>query len=212
MDGCTVLRACICGHSYVKRLYNQCQSRDDMDIQLNLNQCNITWVYQGGWTWDKFKDQQSGLPSIIQNQPDIVFCQLGSNDLDGPTDPYVLAHRAINIAKDLLQANIGIVILAEAIERGAVRDKDLTVDQYNAKVRAYNSALKSELIDCTKPRSSTDRFLNYNLWYWDHLRMRHSTMPLLAADLVHLSDHPGLTRFYRSVRLAIMQAARSLNY
>ncbi len=112
------------------------------------------------------------------------------------------------VASDLVSNGVRLVILGEVLFR---RKAHIPIQIYNAKVGDYNNCLRTQLIDPTYPRHSSQRFANANIWQWDHLQMRRSVLPLLKDDSIHLKDHPGNSRLYWSVWLAFKQAIQYLD-
>ena len=87
-----------------------------MNPQFALEQCSTQWTFRGGWTWQRFIADKAGLSAISNDNPDIVYFELGANDLDDPAvEPEVIALRAITVAEALLDGGTSLVILGEAL-------------------------------------------------------------------------------------------------
>lgn len=207
---CMPITSCtVAGHSFIRRLYDVCYMEDSMEHHFNLAQCSTHWIHRGGWTWDRFLTQKTGFKSVAKLHTEVVYFELGGNELDSDMDPYVLCEQALNIAQGLLDNGSSLIILGEVLYRGDTRH--IPVQEYNFKVDLYNDGLRDALIDPTLPRNSHHRFIRHNIWFWDHLRLRGAIWDLLDPfDLVHLTDE-GLYRLYRSIRLALMHAAIALH-
>jgi hypothetical protein len=166
-------RGAITGHSYVKHLFNYATndpSNKGMDCHLHLDAAIVSWNYKGGWTWQKFLAEETGFQSVIANSPDIVFCQLGGNELDSSISAQQVAQQALNTAKEFINNGVTLVIIGEELERNSARN--LNILEYLDKVKQYNKQLFDELIDPQYNRSSFNRFKQGNIWYWDHLKLR----------------------------------------
>ena len=199
-------KVAIVGHSFPKRLHNyivNTASEDESkDANMNLAQLSVSWIYKGGWTWKSFS-QKSSSELVTQHAEsfNIVFFELGSNDLDSTTSAQSIAQLALDTAHDIINNGSSLVILGEVLERS--RTHNIPVHMYNQKVHEYNDYLRSYLIDTRYPRKSFQRFAQGDVWFWDHLKLRRSEMPLLQPDGIHLTDYPGNHRLYWSIRLAL---------
>ena len=193
--------------SYGSHLQSFINHSDQCGPDFHLAQADVTWVFKGGWTLGKFCVEPPGFQSVIYSLPQVVFLQLGGNDLDSPLSAETVANRAISLASDLRSHGVQIVILGEVILRHKSR---IPLEQYIKKVGDYNDIMRSRLIDNSQTRQSSLRFVNPSIWQWDHLQMRKSFLPLIREDGVHLTDHPGNSRLYWSVRLAFKQAIQHL--
>ena len=68
--------------------------------------------------------------------PDIIYFELGTNDLDSSLTPHQAAYTALEVADTLICSGIKQVIIGEALHRGQARE--LRIHQYNKKVDTYN--------------------------------------------------------------------------
>ena len=195
-------------HSYGSHLQKYINVIPQRDPDFHLAQADVSWCFKGGWTWEKFWADPCGFVSVYEAKPDVIFIQLGGNDLDSHLEAHTVANYALDVAAAFLHYDVQLVILGEVLHRKKTRH--IAVDAYNNKVDAYNTCLRDCLLDGDQPRRSPSRFLNPNIWQWDHLRLHGSRLPLLRDDGVHLTDHPGNSRLYWSVRLAYKQAIESL--
>ncbi len=113
---------------------------------------------------------------MLDGNPEIVFFQLGGNDLDSDSTAESVTQYAMSVASDRVYNGVSLVILGEVLFQ---RKAHIPIQIYNAKVGDYNNCLLSQLIDTTYPRCSSQRFAKANIWQWDHLQMRRSVLPLL---------------------------------
>jgi len=199
----------ICGHSFMTRLNTACHKSQSFSPNLNLVDTSVTW-HTGFGTWDKFRDRPHGLPALLSPpHPDIVYFELGGNDLDSHLSAVCVAKKALDTASVLIKQGVSLVILGQALHRGKTRE--VPVHQYNAKVDAYNRALQDTLEHPDVNSRSSDRFADSTRWYWKHLKMQEFFGDMLdPEDLVHLTDH-GNKKLYRSIRAAMIQGIRSIN-
>lgn len=205
------VQAMVCGHSFLKHLRRYTINNASASPDFNLNQCLIRWHFRGGWTWERFLKEKKGLDHVKKCNIDMLYMEMGSNELDGFYSPVLIAERAIRTADALLDSGVKLVILGEVLDRDKTTS-GISVQQYNERARIYNNTLRLHLCDMQQPRNSPARRKRHDLWFWDHEQLHQSVMHLRQPDGVHLTDHPGNYRLYRSIRLALMQGAAHIPY
>ena len=114
-------RALICGHSYVYHLRTFANSpSNSFDENFGLNDIVVQWRSKGGKTWDMFEKQD--LSFVLSTKPDIVYLELGGNDLDSDSSSDQVAHKALDISHYLINHGISLVIIGEVLHRHSSRN------------------------------------------------------------------------------------------
>lgn len=107
------------GDSYVKRLKDYC----DGDLRVPGT---VYWFAKGGLRSD-FKDRyglhvdtdgKSNFERLKKVKPDVVFLNVGGNDLTSTTTPRQIYERVVRLVDELKRAGITDVYVAEILTRG----------------------------------------------------------------------------------------------
>lgn len=187
---------CVSGHSYIKRLHRDLciPQLHESNVHFGLDNVKVTWHYTGGLTIDSFMEKHY---SVIQNlKPNIVFLQLGENDMDSyHINALDIASDLIDLAQSLRDSGVQHVIIGQLFQRYKCRS--ITPEQFNAKILIANQFLDLQLNqDSNHARPAK---------FWKHIRLQHSRKQLMDPDKVHLMVDPGLKRLYRSIRGALLK-------
>ena len=130
----------IAGSSYVRRLKEFAIEKEA--VNLNVKKCNIHWHGVGGNTIDKFREYDM---SVVKNlSPDIVFLQIGSNDLCHKTrgEPELVFTKLEAAIKDLQDIGVSHVVVGQIFYR---KKADIGVQVFNARVTDFNALCDKEL-------------------------------------------------------------------
>lgn len=145
---------------------------------------------------------QEKLSEVLRFRPDIVFLQIGSNDLsNGLCNPSVLAHSIVSLAERIVLHGAKRVIIGQILWRdfpSASRCQfcwdhmGVTLPTYNHRVGQTNEALAN----LTSGKE--------NLVCWHHHGFWNQEAALISADGVHLNEQ-GMTKYAFSVRRSILK-------
>ena len=190
----TETRVLILGHSFIRRLR---EFVNDNSLEYNLTlgipePVTVRWRGVGGRTVVKLKEFD--LAIVSEFKPDIIFLQVGTNDLAQRNMSPVTVGSAIEEFVTLLHEKHGVrfICVGQTIKRASP-------DSFNARVALLARYLKTVL----EP-------LPYAL-YWTHRGFWRSRRPFLSYDGVHL-NREGQHKLYKSIRGAVLQAIRQLNH
>ena len=185
----------IVGHSFVRRLGDFLRRNygQYFNMGLDFDRAFITFMHQGGLTVEAAR--RNLVENIISLAPDIVYIELGSNDLCHPRrGPQEVGDSLQNLANDLIQRGVHFVMLGQVIMR-ADRAIPRATRSYNHKVRQ----LTSYMSDLFAPGSQMPAR------FWRHRGMTYTGSRILGPDGVHLNQL-GHYRLYRSIRGALLYA------
>lgn len=194
----------IMGHSFIRNLeefmlknygYNH-------NMGLSYNTANVQFHGVGGRTVQKFI--HNDLYVVQRLRPDILYLELGTNDLSHPDSTFDQV--AADIEKLVWQcktAGAKFVIVGQTLFRYEPLNEwfleryPLDPD-FNLKVIWYNNCLKEKLDPSSIP----------NCLYWRHVGLWHPSVPTIKGeDGVHLTDW-GNQCLYRSIRGALVHGIR----
>jgi lysophospholipase L1-like esterase len=185
------VRVLILGHSFVRRLREFITQHDpEYDLTLGLEHITVRWHGVGGRTIAKLN--AFDLTVVEDFKPDIVFLQIGSNDLTQRNMSHIsVGSRLEEFVRQLHdEQGVKIIIVGQTIQRAYPVS-------FNAKVSLLARYMKTVL----EP-------LSYTI-YWSHRGFWRPRGPFLSFDGVHL-NREGQHKFYRSVRGAVLRAVRQL--
>ncbi|CAG2213335.1 unnamed protein product [Mytilus edulis] len=187
-------RAVVFGHSFIRRLndFVLCNkhngwsnlSLDERDILVNLFGSGGGTVRQG----PKCMFQPCLLKVIADDKPDVVFLQVGGNDIKHDSvDPKLLARDITSFAEFIIDGyDVKHVIVGQLLQRfNANRPYN-----YNEIVNEVNTHVKLIIKNIDK------------LSFWHHRGMWSDSESLIANDGVHLNKK-GTLKFANSIRSAL---------
>ena len=189
------------GHSYIKRLqyYLQRQFGNDHNLGLNYEVANITYLGFPGSTVPKARYEH--LHYIMQSSPDIVYLELGGNDLCfSSVHPISVSSELHELVCDLLQLDVKFVIAGQMIFRSG-RGIPSKMPHYNSRVMLANQFLEAVM----------DPSFTQKCKFWKHKGLWKSRKPIYLHDGVHLNKL-GCHRLYRSLRGAIIYGIRRIRH
>ncbi len=172
------VKVSLTGHSYLSRLKTFTNDYNHLGFQsdLKLRDADINWHGRGGNTFQGFLEFD--LHHVLSANPEIVYFELGCNDLDSNISAETIATLALDTAESLLANNVKLVIFGKVLPH--TKTYNIDIEFYNFNVLEYNECLRHYLINHDVPRRHP-RFQNRNhIWFWDHLRLHKSCMPLLS--------------------------------
>lgn len=184
-------RVLILGHSFVKRLREFISKKDpEYDLALGLEGVTVRWHGVGGRTVAKLR--AFDLAIVAEFKPDIVFIQIGTNDLTQRNMSPLTVGSAIEELVTLLHNEFGVrrVLVGQTLQRAYPL-------HFNSQVSLLARYLKTVL----EPISYAT--------YWSHHGFWKPRAPYLAGDGVHLNEE-GQHKFYRSIRGAVLGSVRQL--
>ena len=190
--------AVILGHSFTKRLSRWCIENDKVNMALDKSRFQVYWHGISGASIcnpGHSKSLWAESSVIAELEADIVFLDIGSNDLCCPqTTPEQLSAQILTFAAHLHQRGCSIVIVGEILPRtGAVH--------FNSKVDLTNELLASQ---CNPANGS---------YFWRHSRNNYNKRFLsdyISSDGIHVDPDRGMSRYFSSVRGAVIFAERFL--
>ena len=185
-------RVLILGHSFIKRL-RRFIVQNTPDYQLNLNitdQISVQWLGVGGRTIAKVREFD--LVEVSRFQPDIVYLEIGTNDLTQRGMSALTVGSAIEDLVRLLHDNYGVslVCVGQTIKRSPVGN-------FNCNVKLLAQYLKTVL----EP-------LPFAV-YWTHRGFWRPSSSYLSYDGVHL-NREGQHKLYKSIRGALIHCLNRL--
>ena len=152
---------------------------------------------QGGLTIPRLIHEWSDLYHFACTQLDIVYLQIGGNDISASnSSPVRVASDITSFANYLHYGlHVRIVINGELLHRDPAR----VGIHYNCKVVQTNVAIQ-QLISSEN---------NKNIIFWRH-RGFWADISFLSNDGVHL-NHGGMLKYFKSVRSAVLHASHSID-
>ena len=101
-------KVALVGHSFIRRLNHDIQSKDKFGLHrnFNLSQCWIKFRWSGGWeVLDKDRFDSVFVPFLKDFRPHVVVLQVGGNDVNN-TDTMV---QSISIASEMEELAIKLI-------------------------------------------------------------------------------------------------------
>ena len=196
-EGKRPMRVTVIGHSFITRIDRMLVQQFGLqhNFGVNSNIAEVKIMARGGMKTSDLRPQ-----SIAATHPDLVYLEIGSNDLCGTSTDGPRVGKAIyNLAMGLVQAGVKKVVVGEIIYRVG-QGIPARVSEYNYRVINLNRYLQTVLDqdNCEK------------LALWRHKGLWQATVPIYCEDGVHLNER-GNRRLYRSIRGAIMKYLRLLD-
>ena len=161
------------GDSYITRLKNFCKS----DLRVPANLC---WFDKSGVRSD-FIDRKGQIDATAKAnydrlkslRPDVVFINVGGNDLTTTSNPREVYDRILGLVDELKQVGVKVVYVAEILTRGDFRkcpDPKMNKESFDLQRKKINTLLAKQL---------KERFLKFS-----DIRYPND----YSTDLVHLLD------------------------
>ncbi len=92
------------------------------------------------------------LHHLLQQKPEIIYFELGGNELDSSIDPDYLVHLVLNTTESLLHNNTELIIFGEVFDMQLDKTFQL-MNIISSKLQHFNYVLKSALINSDFPRN-----------------------------------------------------------
>ena len=189
------------GHSFIKRLKYHLQREfgNNHNLGLQYEVANVQYLGFPGSNVPKARYEH--LHIIMQQTPDIVYLELGGNDLCCErVHPISVSSELHELVCDLLQLGVKFVIVGQMVYRHG-RGIPSKIPNYNARVLLANQFSEAVLDPSFTPRCK----------YWRHKGLWRATKPIYSRDGVHLNKL-GHHRLYRSIRGAVMYGIRRIRH
>ncbi len=201
-------------HSYGSRFLNEACNRTvkcyNYQKGLNISSVNVKWCCGGGWTLNKFKNK--AWDELLSFHPQVVYIELGFNELDNTDSIIPLALKYNDLMNELLNEGVRVVVMAEVLYHEGI-PRYITREQFNTKVDRFNNFMSGALEWDYYGHGDLNRFVNPRKWWWRHPDMfRQTEQPMRLPDGVHLTPTFGMKRWYQEVRRAVMLAADYVPY
>ena len=188
----------IIGHSFVGRLAHAVGSRPELPDNFNLKPHTIDFLYKSG---GKITNIRNLMPLIVHYKPDIVYLQIGGNDIRAVNhdDALRIAAAIMSLAEDILELSsckrvyIGQLFCRFAGKYLSTRQAEL----YNEHVHVINDHLKKSRAD-------------ERITWWICKGTSRPTRAIRHSDGVHLDNNIGMVKYYRAIRGALLHGLRRL--
>lgn len=180
-------RVLILGDSFIRRLRDFIvRNVPEYDLCLNLKErVNMQWHGVGGRTIAKIR--QFDLNEVIRFRPDVVFLQVGTNDLTQRGMTPITVGSAIEDFVRLLHDEHGVrfVCVGQTIKRSPVGNFNFNVEILAQYLKVVLEPLPFAV-------------------YWTHRGFWRPASSCLSYDGVHI-NREGQHKLYKSIRGAVMQ-------
>ena len=170
------MKVFIIGSSHVKHLSNKVVENFGMpqhEIKIN------------GISGGQVDDLYQLLPKIEEFNPEVIFLQIGSNDISHWNKPAFKVAYQIQIFLDHL--SVPVKVVGMNFHRMRLWKRHVSAEVYNYKVECLNAILYKQSYE-------TNRFI-----FWKHKGLKKSMYDILGDDGVHLNQL-GNYKLYRSLR------------
>ncbi|XP_069133576.1 uncharacterized protein [Argopecten irradians] len=187
-----MLNIVILGHSFIRRLRDRVVDDPSCrNLKLSPENFNLLFRAQGGLTVNKlFK--RADLLSF--HHPDIVYLQIGGNDLC-TSSPADVVNRILDLVEKLITKNKAChIIIGQLFWRNSV-----ATDNYNEKVIRTNLLLAKGT-----ESSSYITFWKHRAGFWK------TDLSFLCRDGVHLNQQAQL-KYLQSVKAAILTVSKRMD-
>ncbi|XP_061194948.1 uncharacterized protein LOC133203116 [Saccostrea echinata] len=191
------LHVLVMGHSFIRRLRDYVfTDGDNTNLRLQGDQFEVEFRAAGGLTIHRMASD--GRFTSFERIPDIVFLQIGGNDLDNGRDVKTVTRDIISYGNFLVKGcSVQSVIIGQVIWRKRT-------NSYNAKVIELNNALKHWV----------QQHADANIIFHHHHGFWSSNFDFLSSDGVHIkcshTDKRHMHKYMQSVKRAILRAANRL--
>ena len=199
-------RVSVVGHSYIRHLKNF--SRDfpsntnfssiapvsnNRPNWLDLDNCVVSWHSLPGSNVSRLATDQFIYDELHNFRPNMIFLQIGSNDLDDQySEPFKVAYQITELADNMIHSlALSKVFIGKLIKRNKTRS--VSVTSYNDAVFRTNGYLQNFCDPYYSPDSSS---------FWIHRGLTNSCENVYFHDKVHMNDLGNL-KLYRSIRAAV---------
>nr|XP_034307428.1 uncharacterized protein LOC117680629 isoform X4 [Crassostrea gigas] len=194
----SILNVCVIGHSYIRRLRDYGMQTETDNLNLDPEVFKVSFRGKGGLRLNKrvFRSEILHFDSI----PDVVFLQIGENDICENTNSEKLARDIISVGQYLRDGvGVKVVIIGQLIRRmqfASCQNFNVFVVQTNEHLKRFAEPLGG-------------------IYFWGH-RGFWKDFHYLGPDGVHLlctpaEDQP-MRKFRRSIRNAVILHSKVLSH
>ena len=198
-------RILILGHSFIWRLeeYMLKSFGFHHNMGFSYGTAEIFFRGTGGRTCDRLISDD--LPVVDELRPDIVYLEVGTNDLtDMSLRPETIGSLIEDFVTECATLNVGITIVGQTIFRNDPQDEEIYPKlhpEFNDRVIQLNNYNKVVL----------DPEVHEWGMYWRHIGLWHSSLPIIKPrDGVHLTGY-GNFKLFKSIRGALVHGLRRIN-
>lgn len=197
------------GHSFITRLMPSLPAA--MTANFNINSITLNIVATGGKTFAQYFRQEEW-SMVDENACDLLYFELGTNDVDSDIPIEILVSLLIEQAHKLILCGVKLVIFGEVLGRKMSTGRypstrHVTLDQFNLRAQLYKSLMKSRLENNKLTKKM--RRINNDIWFWEHEHMSKHINNILANDGVHLNED-GNRLLARSIRGALIKGIKHI--
>ena len=190
------VRVKIVGHSFICHILKGLRKLYGIFHNFGIEEdvVEVSYLAQGGMHIDDVEADE-----IADGDPDIVYIELGTCDLDVPgVNGNAVGRQLYQLAQAVENYGVKRVIVGEVIFR---QEKGIPGEatDYNYQVMNMNRYLQSVMA----PQN------NEHFFFWRHKYLWGSKIQIYDDDGIHLNEL-GDTRLYRSIRGAIFKMAREI--
>ena len=195
----------VLGHSFVRQM-KEYIDKDSYRTYCNLNlpvaKFKVRFEGYGGW---RIPDIRTWLPPMLGDKPlDVIYVEMGSNDLCHCDDAGVVAKHLVSFADYLCESHgVKSVYLGQCLRRYPSKANaknglsGLHLQRYNVSVNVFNKELS---LRCSSIESGKVHYWRHRGGFWGPGCHR-----LFHSDGIHL-NRLGMKRYINSVRHAILHA------
>ena len=187
------------GDSNISRFQAASSTHPDIPNNLNLQQCKINFLSRRG---AKIATIKQLIPRIRHLKPDIVFLQVGVNDIQAQNSSgsHVATQLDSLVSLILKIPQCNTVYLGELIFRfkGRYISTEQEAELYNNEVHQANCQLKAQFAN------------NEHTVWWACKGVKNAKSLVMHSDGVHLSQQAGMFKYYKSLRGAVLHAVNRL--
>ena len=169
------------GDSYIIRFEAAIGVHADIPHDLKLSSCRASFVARRG---AKVETIAQMLPAICRLHPDVVFLQVGGNNISHESQNGVqISNKIETLVNDILtRTSCKLLYVGELLfqYKGRYLPSTAVADKYNAQVHEANGALKAYCLD--KERAK----------WWSCKGVKQNRVEVMQHDGVHLSATSGM--------------------
>ena len=182
----------IVGHSFIRRLHNHLRDTWERHgeyryFNFDIADCNVEYYWKGG---GKVQCMKRFLSDLVDCRPDLVFLQVGGNDIRVDSIPQQIAREMVELAESIAEVTGAKVVIGSLFRRERPRSP-LTYGTYE-EIRDDVNFWCDFFVSHATPA----------VRFWAHGRL--GGLHHFFGDGVHLAEAEDQELFYRSIRGAIL--------
>lgn len=185
------------GHSFVRRLEDFMVENGKRNFLLPLEGYDIKFKARGGMKACHL-NLRMNLKLVSRHKPDIVFIDVGTNDLDSCLQhPKPLANQVLSSCTYLVKSHsVKHVVILHVLPRTYKGKYPCNNPLFNHQANEYNQAIMAGI------KTSTPHGQR-RIHFWCHKGLSHNPTQYIE-DGVHLNNQ-GMIKYYKSLRRAIIK-------